>query len=335
MRFLIEWLERNEDDIQIVAAGHRVVHGADYSGPVLLDRAGAGRTGAVRATGAAAPAAQSRCHPRHRPAVSRSPQVACFDTAFHRTQPEVAQIFALPYARSDEGIHRYGFHGLSYEYIARKLPEFAPHAERVVVAHLGNGASMCAMRNGRSVEPSMGFTAVDGLPMGTRTGSLDPGVLLYLIQQRGWDGPKIEALLYKQSGLLGVSGVANDMRELLASPEPRAHQAVALFVYCIGKQLGALAAVLGGIDALVFTAGIGEHAAPIREAVCRRAEWLGVYLDAAANLATGPRITAADSPTSAWVIPTDEERMIAIHTRDILSLDQGGLRTSAALVGKD
>ena len=336
MRFLIDWLEHNEADIRIVAAGHRVVHGGLlYSGPVRLNEQVIAE---LRQFEPLAP-----LHQPHNLAAIRAiarqfpdlPQVACFDTAFHRTQPEVAQIFALPYAMSDEGIRRYGFHGLSYEYIARKLPEFAPHAERVVVAHLGNGASMCAMRNGRSVESSMGFTAVDGLPMGTRTGSLDPGVLLYLIQQRGWDGPKIEALLYKQSGLLGVSGVANDMRELLASPEPRAHQAVALFVYCIAKQLGALAAVLGGIDALVFTAGIGEHAAPIREAVCRRAEWLGVRLDAAANLAAGPRITAADSPTSAWVIPTDEERMIAIHTRDVLSLDRGGLRTPAAVVGKD
>jgi acetate kinase len=228
-------------------------------------------------------------------------------------------MFALPRELMDAGIRRYGFHGLSYEYIARRLPEFAPRARRVVVAHLGNGASMCAMRDGRSVDSSMGFTAVDGLPMGTRTGALDPGVLLYLLQAQGWAAERIETLLYKESGLLGVSGISNDMRELLASNEVGAHRAVELFCYSIAKQLGALAAVLGGIDALVFTAGIGEHAVAIREDVCRRAEWLGIRLDAAANRAGGPCITTAASPASAWVIPTDEEKMIAIHTRDLLA----------------
>jgi acetate kinase len=178
---------------------------------------------------------------------------------------------------------------------------------------------MCAMRGGRSVESTMGFTAVDGLPMGTRTGALDPGVLLFLVQQRGWDGVRLEKLLYKDSGLLGVSGVSNDMRALLASNEEGANRAIELFCYSIAKQLGALAAALGGIDALVFTAGIGEHAAPIRENVCRRAEWLGIDLDAAANQAGGPRITTKASRTSAWIIPTDEEKMIAIHTRNVLA----------------
>ena len=320
MAFLIDWLEHNEADIHIVAAGHRVVHGGLlYSSPVRLNAA------VIEQLRQFEPLA-----PLHQPhnlaaicALAEQfpdlPQVGCFDTAFHRTQPEVAQIFALPSAMSEAGIRRYGFHGLSYEYIARRLPEFVPHAERVVVAHLGNGASMCALRAGRSVESSMGFTAVDGLPMGTRTGSLDPGVLLYLVQTEGWDGGRIERLLYKESGLLGVSGVSNDMRTLLASNEVGARRAVELFCYSIAKQLGALAAALGGIDALVFTAGIGEHAAFIREDVCRRAEWLGFRLDPAANRAGGPRITTADSPASAWVIPTDEEKMIAIHTRNLLA----------------
>jgi acetate kinase len=320
MRFLIEWLEANESDIRVTAAGHRVVHGGLlYSGPVRISD---GVLMQLRQFEPLAP-----LHQPHNLAAIRAiahefpqlPQVACFDTAFHRTQPPVAQIFALPYEMSEKGIRRYGFHGLSYEYVARKLPEFAPKAERVVVAHLGNGASMCAMRDGRSVESTMGFTAVDGLPMGTRTGALDPGVLLFLVQQRGWDGARLEKLLYKESGLLGVSGVSNDMRALLASNEARARQAVELFVYSIAKQLGALAAALGGIDALVFTAGIGEHAVPIREEVCRHAEWLGIHLDSAANAAGGPRITTDASPTSAWVIPTDEEKMIAIHTRNVLA----------------
>jgi acetate kinase len=320
MRFLIEWLERNEADIRIIAAGHRVVHGGLlYSGPARLDDRVIQR---LREFEPLAP-----LHQPHNLAAIRAvaqefpdlPQVACFDTAFHRTQPPVAQMFALPWEMMESGIRRYGFHGLSYEYIARKLPEFAPKAARVVVAHLGNGASMCAMRDGRSVESTMGFTAVDGLPMGTRTGALDPGVLLYLMQVRGWDGARIETLLYKESGLLGVSGVSNDMRKLLASNAERAQRAIELFCYSIAKQLGTLAAALGGIDALVFTAGIGEHAAPIREQVCRSSEWLGIQLDAAANAADGPRITTEASPTSAWVIPTDEEKMIAIHTRNVLA----------------
>jgi acetate kinase len=320
IRFLIEWLEANERDIRIVAAGHRVVHGGLlYSGPVRISD---GVLEQLRQFEPLAPLHQ----PQNLAAIRaiaqefpRLPQVACFDTAFHRTQPPVAQIFALPYEMTEKGIRRYGFHGLSYEYIARRLPEFAPQAERVVVAHLGNGASMCAMRGGRSVESTMGFTAVDGLPMGSRTGALDPGVLLFLVQQQGWDGVRLEKLLYKDSGLLGVSGLSNDMRALLANNEEGANRAIELFCYSIAKQLGALAAALGGIDALVFTAGIGEHAAPIRENVCRRAEWLGIDLDAAANQAGGPRITTKASRTSAWIIPTDEEKMIAIHTRNVLA----------------
>jgi acetate kinase len=319
IRFLIEWLDKNEDDIRIVAAGHRVVHGGlKYSGPVRID---ADVLDHLRRFEPLAP-----LHQPHNLAAIRAlaaefpalPQVACFDTAFHRTQPAVAQIFALPREMTERGVRRYGFHGISYEYIARRLPEVVPGADRVVVAHLGNGASMCALKGGHSVESSMGFTALDGLPMGTRTGALDPGAVLFFLQVLGWDAARIERLLYRESGLLGVSGVSSDMRALLASESDSAREAVQLFCYAIAKQIGALAAVLGGIDALVFTAGIGEHAAPIRAEVCRRTEWLGVQLDASANEGHGPRISTADSPVSAWVIPTDEEKMIAIHTRSVL-----------------
>jgi acetate kinase len=248
------------------------------------------------------------------------PQVACFDTAFHRSQPELAQMFALPMELHEEGVRRYGFHGLSYEYIASSLPQLDPLAAkgRTVVCHLGNGASMCAVSGGRSVASTMGFTAVDGLPMGTRCGALDPGVILYLMDQRGMDARAIERLIYNQSGLLGVSGVSSDMRTLLASDAPRAKLAVDLYVYRIGRELGSLAAALGGLDAIVFTGGIGENSAEIRERVCRSVAWLGVQLDAVANQAGGPRISAADSRAAAWVLPTNEELMIARHTRRVL-----------------
>jgi acetate kinase len=248
------------------------------------------------------------------------PQVACFDTAFHRHQPEVAQAFALPPEITRRGVRRYGFHGLSYEYIASVLPQFDSRAAqgRTVVLHLGNGASMCAIQGGNSVSSTMGFTAVDGLPMGTRCGNLDPGVVLYLIDELKMDTRAIEKLLYQQSGLLGVSGVSSDMRSLLDSSEPKAKFAVDLFVYRIGRELGSLAAALGGLDALVFTGGIGEHAVPIRERVCKAAAWLGVDLDSLANAAAGPRISTAGSRISVWVIPTNEELMIARHTRSIL-----------------
>jgi acetate kinase len=249
------------------------------------------------------------------------PQVACFDTAFHRVQPELAQAFALPEEITDRGVRRYGFHGLSYEYIASALPAIDPRAAagKVVVAHLGNGASMCAILAGRSVATTMGFTAVDGLPMGTRSGSLDPGVILYLMDELKMDARAIEKLIYQQSGLLGVSGISSDMRALLSSDAPRAKLAVDLFVYRIGRELGSLAAALGGLDALVFTAGIGEHAVPIRERVLRDAAWLGIALDPAANAAGGPRISSATSRVPAYVVPTNEELMIARHTRHLLA----------------
>jgi len=246
------------------------------------------------------------------------PQVACFDTAFHRAQPRVAQAFALPKEITDRGVIRYGFHGLSYEYIASVLPEHAPRAGKVVVLHLGNGSSMCAIAGGRSVASTMGFTAADGLPMGTRCGNLDPGVILYLIDELGMDARAIEKLIYQQSGLLGVSGISSDMRTLESSDDPNAKAAIDLFVYRIGRELGSLAAALGGLDAIVFTAGIGENSRGLRERVCRDAAWLGVELDVEANRRSSTRISTAASRVSAMVIPTNEELMIARHTRSVL-----------------
>jgi acetate kinase len=246
-------------------------------------------------------------------------QVACFDTAFHRGAPPLAQAFALPRSITDRGVRRYGFHGLSYEYVASVLGQHDARAAagRTVVLHLGNGASMCALLGGKSVASTMGFTAVDGLPMGTRSGSLDPGVVLYLMQELKMDAGEIEGVLYRESGLLGVSEISSDMRELVASKDPRAKLAIDLFIYRINRELGSLAAALGGLDAIVFTAGIGEHAALIREAVCRQAAWLGVDFDQAANAAHGPCISAASSRVTAWVIP-NEELMISRHCRALI-----------------
>ena len=248
-------------------------------------------------------------------------QVACFDTAFHCTQPQVATAYALPRALTEAGIRRYGFHGLSYEYIASVLPEYAGQAAegKVVVAHLGQGASMCAMEARRSVATTMGFTGLDGLPMGHRCGTLDPGVVLYLMVEKGMNVVTITDLLYNRSGLLGVSGLSDDMRTLLASNDPHAEEAIQLFVYWIGRELGSLAAALGGLDALVFTGGIGEHAAAVREQVCKHAAWLGITLEIHANAIGGPCITSAESRVTAWVIPTDEDLMIARHTARLIT----------------
>ena len=317
---IIGWIEAHATNVRVAAAGHRVVFGgAAYGGPTRLDDQAIAEIEKLIAFfplhlphNLAAIKALAELHPA-------LPQVACFDNSFHCTQPRVAQLFALPRRMFERGVRRYGFHGLSYEFVARTLPEYAPEVTRVVVAHLGSGASLCALRDGESVESTLGFSGLDGLPMGTRPGALDPGVILYLLQALGMHAKAIEKLLYTESGLLGVSEISNDMRDLLASDDSRAEEAIELFVYHITKNLGALTAVLGGIDALVFTAGIGEHAPEIRERACRDAEWLGVRLDPAANAGGGPRITTADSPVSAWVIPTDEERMIAIHTRRLLT----------------
>jgi acetate kinase len=249
------------------------------------------------------------------------PQVACFDTAFHRTQPHVAQAFALPKSITDRGVIRYGFHGLSYEYIASVVAKYDARAAtgKVVVLHLGNGSSMCAIDAGRSVASTMGFTAADGLPMGTRCGNLDPGVVLYLIDELKMDARAIEKLIYQQSGLLGVSGISSDMRTLQDSSDPNAKAAIDLYVYRIGRELGSLAAALGGLDAIVFTAGIGENSRSLRERVCRDASWLGVELDGDANAHNATRISADASRVSAWVIPTNEELMIARHTAKLLA----------------
>ena len=320
---IVDWLKATHGpDHRLAAVGHRVVHGgADYAEPVRVD---AKVLAKLERFVPLAPLHQPHNLAPIRALLDRSPalpQVACFDTAMHRSNPPLAQMFALPHELTEAGVRRYGFHGLSYEYVASVLPQVDPRAARgkTVVLHLGNGASMCALQAGRSVASTMGFTAVEGLPMGTRCGSIDPGVLLYLMDSRGMDARAVEKLIYQQSGLLGVSGVSSDMRALLQSAEPRAKLAVDLFVYRIGRELGSLVAALAGIDALVFTAGIGERAATIRERVCRQAAWLGVELDEQANAKHGPRLTSAASRVAAWVIPTNEELMIARHTRELLA----------------
>jgi acetate kinase len=315
------WLRERLADDQVVAAGHRVVHGGpDFAAPVAIDAAVLARLESL------IPLAP--LHQPHNLAAIKAiqtempglPQVACFDTAYHRGHPELADWFALPRRFYDEGIRRYGFHGLSYEYVASVLPEVAPEIAkgRVVVAHLGSGASMCAIHAGRSMDSTMGFTALDGLPMATRCGALDPGVVIHLIRGYRMDADAIERMLYHECGLKGVSGISNDMRALLASDDPRARHAIELFVWRIARELGALAAVLRGLDGLVFTAGIGERSAAIRERVCASAAWLGIELDATANRAGGPRISTAGSKVAAYAIPTDEELMIARHTLAVL-----------------
>jgi acetate kinase len=324
---LLDWIEGHFHDDRLVAAGHRVVHGGSlYAAPIVID---APVVAELRRLIPLAPLHQphnlvaidelSKLHPA-------LPQVACFDTAFHHTQTKLATAFALPRRLTDEGIRRYGFHGLSYEYIASVLPEIlgAGAADgRVVVAHLGSGASLCAMHKRNSVATTMGFTALDGLVMSRRSGNIDPGVILYLMQEKGMTAEDVSHLLYNESGLLGVSGFSDDMRTLLASDDSSAKEAVALFAYRVGRELGSMAAALGGIDALVFTAGIGEHAADIRRRVCETAAWLGVDLDQSANVAGGPLITHRGSRISAWVIPTDEDLMIALHTWTLLNAGAG------------
>jgi acetate kinase len=320
---LMTYLRQALGGDRVVGVGHRVVHGGlEYTGPVRLDAS------VLRALEMLVPLAP--LHQPHNLAPIRQllqrapelPQVACFDTSFHRTNPTIAQMFALPAELHAEGVRRYGFHGLSYEYIASVLAEFDARAAsgRSVVLHLGNGASMCAIQGGKSVTSTMGFTAVEGLPMGTRSGSLDPGVMLYLMDQRGMDARAIEKLIYNESGLLGVSGISSDMRTLLTSNDTHAQLAINLYVYRIRRELGSLAAAMGGLDAIVFTAGIGENAGSIRGRVCQDAEWLGVELDAGSNAAGGPRISTVPSKVSAWVIPTNEELMIARHTRRVLDV---------------
>ncbi|MEY3288965.1 MAG: hypothetical protein RLZZ419_1207 [Pseudomonadota bacterium] len=314
---ILAWLQAYLANGTLLAVGHRVVHGGQYySAPVLID---ASVLAELETLVPLAP-----LHQPHNLAAIRAlfetmpsmPQVACFDTAFHRTQPAVAQHFAIPRHFTDEGIRHYGFHGLSYEYIASVLPTINPSfAEaRIIIAHLGSGASLCALYKSNSIATTMGFSPLDGLVMGTRCGSIDPGILLYLMDHHNMDARALEQLLYHQSGLLGVSGISNDMRVLLASDDPHALEAIALFVYRIGREIGSLAAALGGLDALIFTGGIGEHSAAIRAKVCHHAAWLGLQLDDAANEADALRISTLPSKITAWVIATDENLMIARHT---------------------
>ena len=318
------WLWEYCEDGALLAVGHRVVHGGQrYFAPVLVDAT------ILAELDTLIPLAP--LHQPHNLATIRAiletmpslPQVACFDTAFHRTQPNVAQSFAIPRRFADEGIRHYGFHGLSYEYIASVLPALEPALAdaKIIVAHLGSGASLCALQNGCSIATTMGFSPLDGLVMGTRCGNIDPGVLLYLIDRHNMDARALEQLLYHQSGLLGVSGISNDMRTLLASDDPHAQEAIDLFVYRAGREIGSLAAALGGLDALVFTGGIGEHSAEIRAKICHQAAWLGLKLDDSANEATATCVSTQNSKLSVWIVPTDENLMIARHTLRQITFD--------------
>lgn len=317
---LLAWIESHFGGT-LAAAGHRVVHGGPrFHAPC---RVTADLIEELAKLVPLAPLHQPhnlapiRVLARDFPALA---QFACFDTGFHADNAPLATTFAIPRELTEQGIRRYGFHGISYEYIASCLPDYLGDVAegRVVMAHLGNGASLCAMHHRRSVATTMGFTALDGLMMGTRCGTIDPGVLIYLMQEKGMSAQAVSDMLYHDCGLLGVSGISNDMHTLLASPAPEAREAVDLFVYRIVRELGSLVAALGGLDALVFTGGIGEHAAPVRAAVCRQAAWLGLTLDEAANAAHGPKITTDGSLVPALAVPTDEDRMIARHCLTLL-----------------
>lgn len=320
---LAGWLRSKYGGSRVLGVGHRVVHGgAQFKGPTILNAE------ILRELYQLVPLA-----PLHQPynlaaieavyeRLPGIPQVACFDTSFHRGQPAVAELIPLPRELRQRGLQRYGFHGLSYEYIASVLPQVAPEIAdgRVIVAHLGSGASLCALNGGKSVDSTLGFTALDGLCMGTRPGAIDPGVILHLFQGLNLTAKEVEILLYKKSGLLGISGISNDMRDLLGRSEPAARLAVDYFVYRAAKEIGALTAALGGIDALVFTAGIGENSPEIRQRICASSAWLGIELDEAANTKCLSKISTTHSKTSVWVVPTNEELMIARHTGALLGL---------------
>jgi acetate kinase len=320
LKFVITWLQDHDAGLKVVAVGHRVVQGGvAHHQPTLVEEK------VLRDLEKLIPIV-----PSHQPyeldairtlakAYPSLPQVAVFDTSFHRTMPEIAQRYALPAAMLGEEIRHWGYHGISYDYISRALPRYAPTARRVVAAHLGGGASMCAMLDGKSVDTSMGFSAIDGLPMATRCGGLDPHILLFLLKSRKYDAAELETILNRKSGLLGLSGISGDMRVLQASKAPAAAAAIDYLVCQIVKFAGAYAAVLGGLDALVFTAGIGENDAQLRAKVVGRLAWLGASLDQDANVRHGPRISSQDSKISVWVIPTNEELMIARHTAAIVS----------------
>src|SRR5678816_627210 len=320
---LAAWLRSKYGGSRVLGVGHRVVHGGSrFKGPTILNQQ------ILSELAEFIPLA-----PLHQPynlaaieavfeRLAGVPQVACFDTSFHRGQSAVAELIPLPLELRQAGLQRYGFHGLSYEYIASVLPQVAPEIAtgRVIVAHLGSGASLCALRDGKSVDSTLGFTALDGLCMGTRPGSIDPGVVLHLFQGLSLSAKEVETLLYKKSGLLGISGISNDMRDLLGRSEPAAQLAVDYFVYSVAKQIGALTAALGGIDGLVFTAGIGENSPEVRQRICESSAWLGIELDEAANTKRLEKISTARSKPSVWVIPTNEELMIARHTGALLGL---------------
>jgi len=322
---LASWLRSKWSGARVLGVGHRVVHGGvRFSQPIVLTRQ------ILADLSELIPLA-----PLHQPynlaaieavfnRLPDVPQVACFDTGFHSHHSEVANLVPLPRGARNSGLQRYGFHGLSYEYIASVLPEVGPEIAkgRVIVAHLGSGASLCALKDGKSIDSSFGFTALDGLCMGTRPGALDPGVVLYLFQNLKLTVKEVESMLYKQSGLLGISGISNDMRDLLSRSEPEAGLAVDYFVYRAAKEIGALTAVLGGVDGLVFTAGVGENSPEIRQRICQASRWLGLELDEQANAGAGPRISTPQSKISAWVVPTNEELMIARHTWSLLGLTQ-------------
>jgi len=318
---LLTWLDQL-DGRKVAGVGHRVVHGGThYAAPVRID---AGVIEKLAALGPLAPLHQPHNLAPIRAIATSAPhmaQVACFDTAFHQAQPEIAQLYAIPKELTAEGVRRYGFHGLSYEFIAGRLREVAPHlaAGRTVVCHLGNGASVCALKDGKSHATTMGFTAVEGLMMGTRCGSIDPGVLIYLMDEHGMDARALEDLVYKKSGLLGVSGVSSDMRELKASSEPSAALAIELFVYRIVREIGSLAAALGGVDGIVFTGGIGENDADLRPRVIEGCKWLGADIAGTDSGSGERRISSENAAVEVWVIPTDEERMIARHTHAVLT----------------
>ena len=315
LHFVVTWLETKLADAKVVAAGHRVVLGGTrFKGPVLIDD---GVLAYLKSL--------ELMEPSHQPynvegaralaeAYPDLPQIACFDTSFHRTMPDVAQTYALPKDVRDAGVRHWGYHGISYDYISRQLPKFAPQARKVVVAHLGGGASMCAMLDGKSIETTMGFAGVSGLTMATRSGDVPPGALFYLLRCKLFDDVSLEKMLYERAGLLGLSGTSGDMRVLQESTHADAIAAVEHFVYTMTKYAGAYTAVLGGLDAFVFTAGIGENSVQVRAALCNKLTSLGVKLDDKANASGGPRISAPDSLISVWVIPTNEELMIAQHT---------------------
>ena len=320
---LAGWLRSKYGGSRVLGVGHRVVHGgARFKGPTIVD------ADVMRELYQLVPLAP--LHQPHNLAAIEAvferlpgiPQVACFDTSFHRGQPAVAELIPFPRELRQQGLQRYGFHGLSYEYIASVLPQVAPEIAhgRVVVAHLGSGSSLCALKNGKSFDSTLGFTALDGLCMGTRPGTIDPGVVLHLFQGLNFSAKEVETLLYKKSGLLGISGISNDMRDLLGRSEPAAQLAVDYFVYSVAKQIGALTAALGGIDGLVFTAGIGENSPEIRKRIGESSAWLGIELDETANTKPLTNISTSRSKPSVWVIPTNEELMIARHTGALLGI---------------